>query len=123
MEAQAELLAALADDRAAGGQAHRVRRALSVYEAMVQRDLVAPLQGWALEDSDPVIRNAGAELAAVCGLIHRLSPILADLQGARFERARGGDVEMLPAKALTPYLALIGRFSGLMRDLYQWMKP
>jgi hypothetical protein len=123
VEAQAALLAALADDRVSGGQSHRVRRAMSIYEEIVQRDLIAPLQTWALDNSDPVFQSAGIELATVCGLLHRMSPLLADSQSARFERARNEDIELLPPKTLTQYLALIDRFSILMRNLYQWMRP
>jgi hypothetical protein len=120
--ARAELLAALADDRAAGHQAHRVRRAMRIYEEMVQRDLIGPLEEWALQSDDPVVRNAGTQLAAVCGLLHQMSPLLADLQAGRFERARGGDADLVPGKTLTHYLTLTARLGSLMRDLGQWMK-
>jgi hypothetical protein len=59
-------------------------------------------------------------LAAVCALFHRMTPLLPDLQGARFERARGGDVEPLPPRVFAQYLTLIARFSSLFRDLCQW---
>jgi hypothetical protein len=120
--ARAELLAALADDRTAGGQGHRVRRARGAYEEMVQRDLIAPLREWALESTDPVIRNAGTQLADVSGLLHQLGPLLADLQAGRFERARGGDADPVPGKTLTDYLALTARLGSLMRDLDHWMR-
>jgi hypothetical protein len=121
VEAKAQLLAALADDRAAGGQFQRARKALPVYEEMVQRDLIAPLQEWAKNSPDPIIRNAGLQLASVCNLLHESSPLLASLQSSQFERAWRGDGELIPEKLLAQYLALIARFSNLVQDLRRWM--
>jgi hypothetical protein len=95
---------------------------MRIYEEMVQRDLIAPLQEWALQSDDPVVRNAGTQMAAVCGLLHQMSPLLADCQAGRFERARGGDAELVPGEVLTPYLTLTARLGSLMRDLDQWRK-
>jgi hypothetical protein len=110
----------LADDRAAGGLPRRVREARALYEGLVERDLVRPLQEWALASADPVVRSAGLELAAASGLLHRMSPLLADLQASRFERARDGGLEPVPAGALGQYLTLAGRFGSLLRDLRRW---
>jgi hypothetical protein len=95
---------------------------MAAYEAVVQRDLVAPLQRWALESYDPVIRNAGIELANVAALLHKMSPLLSELQSSQFERGRRGDIEPIPMKMFGQSLALTARFAGLMRDLRQWRK-
>jgi len=120
LPAQANLLAALADDRTAGPSSQRLERAWAIYQSMVQRDLIAPLEQWARASADPVHRNAGVALASVCGLLHQMSPLLLNLQGRRSLRALEGDAELLPAKSLAQYLSLISRLGGLIRDLCRW---
>ena len=119
-QAQAALLAALAERRERGRTTDGLRAALAAYEAAVQRDLVAPLQEWALADGDPVTRAAGAELASAAGVLHRMVPLVADLQAAHLVWPRGAEVG--PAQLLDQYLALTGRFGSLVRDLARWRK-
>jgi hypothetical protein len=117
-QAQAGLLAALAERRERGRTTDGLRAALAAYEAAVQRELVAPLQAWALADGDPLTRAAGAELASAAGVLHRMAPLVADLQAAHLLWPRGAELE--PAQLLDQYLALTGRFGGLVRDLARW---
>jgi hypothetical protein len=120
--AQEALMAALAERREGAQPASRLREPLAAYEAAVQRELVAPLQRWALEGPDPVARAAGAELANVGSLLHRMAPRLADLQYDQLTRPRGAEDGPPPPPLLAQYLALAGRFGGLMRDLAHWRK-
>src|SRR4029077_18895078 len=52
----------------------RLREPLAAYEAAVQRELVAPLQRWALEGHDPVARVAGAGPPHGDFMLHRVAP-------------------------------------------------
>ena len=117
---RAELLAALTDDRAGGPGSQRVRQALAAYEELVQEELVGPLQAWALASPHPVYKSAGMELANVAALLHTMSPLLADLLHRRFGQVHGSALEPIPTKSLGQYLALLGRFGNLVRDLQQW---
>jgi hypothetical protein len=118
--AQAGLLAALARRRELGWRPDGLRAAAAAYEAAVQRELVGPLQEWALAGDDPVARAAGAELANVAGLLHRMAPVLTDLQAAHLTWPRGAEAG--PTPLLGQYLATVSRFGGLLRDLDQWRK-
>jgi len=120
--AQADLLAALAADRESGGLPHRVRAAWAAFEAVVQKDLIEPLQQWASQSDDPVIYNVGVELANVCGLLHRIAPRLHVLQAGHLEEARQADVEPVPPRMLAQYLALAARCGSLLKDLCLWRK-
>lgn len=88
----------------------------------MQRDLIWPLQQWALASADPVVRNAGTELATISALLHRLSPSLQEVLVARLGNAGPADGELVPAKLFQQYLQLSGRFAGLMKALWQWRK-
>jgi hypothetical protein len=57
------------------------REAKRVYEEIVRRDLIRPLQERALASADPVIRNVGAELANICALLHEIGPSLQAVVG------------------------------------------
>ncbi len=117
-EARAGLLAALAECRDGSWRPDAVREAASAYEAAVERELVGPLQEWALAGGDPVVRAAGAELAGAAGLLHRMAPLLDDLQGAQLGWPKGASAA--PPELFAQYLALVGRFGGLLRDLGRW---
>jgi hypothetical protein len=117
-EAQAGLLAALAQCRHGGSFPDEVRRAAAAYEAAAQRELVGPLLEWALASDDPAVRAAGAELANAAGLLHRMAPLLAGTPGARLGWAPG--VPAWEAELFRQYLALVSRFGGLLRDLARW---
>lgn len=119
---QEELQARLAEDRAHGRSSHRVRMALHRYEALVQQDLIAPLYAWAMASDDPVVRNAGVELASVCGLIHRMTPGLHELQRSQLDRALRTEGELIPAALFEQYLKLLNRLGSLIRDLRCWSK-
>lgn len=119
---QEELQASLAEDRAHGRSSHRVQTALHRYEALVQQDLIAPLYAWAMASDDPVVRNAGVELASVCGLIHRMTPGLHELQRSQLHRALRTEGELIPAALFEQYLKLLNRLGSLMRDLRCWSK-
>jgi hypothetical protein len=119
--AQAGLQAALAERREEARPSSRVRQAQAAYEEAVQRELVAPLQRWALESPDPVARSAGAVLANASSLLHRMAPHLADLQASQLTRPWGaGDGP--PPPLFAQYLALAGRFGGLLGVLARWRK-
>jgi hypothetical protein len=119
--AHANLLAQLAEASTLG-LSEGLRQARDSYEKQVESQLIAPLREWALASSDPVLRNVGVQLTIVCHQLHRLSPLLLSLQTRQFEHDRGAASELLPAKALAQYLALIARLRQLSRDLYQWRK-
>jgi hypothetical protein len=118
--AQAELMAALAEGGGAARLPGRAREALRSYDEAVQQELVGPLERWALQHADTVVRSAGVELAAAGGMLHRMSPLLRDLQSRHWERARQAGAGPIPEVVLAQYLALAGRFGGLLRDLCRW---
>jgi hypothetical protein len=111
--AQAELVANLV---AGVGDRNRAREAQLLYEYLVQRDLVRPLQDWALASSDPVIRNAGVELANVCSLLHKLSPGLQSCVAEWLRSGRQPD-DGSPDRLLRSYLRLTGQFATLVKTL------
>jgi hypothetical protein len=88
VEARAELLRRLAEDRREGGASEGTRAAARTYDTWVWHDLVAPLVALARMQRDPLLMNAMAELANVSGLLHRLSPTLHDLQSRALDGAR-----------------------------------
>jgi len=120
--AQAQLLEGLTDDRIDRRISDRVRNARRTYEGLVEQELIQPLQTWALANTDPVIRNAGMDLATICRLLHRLSPTLHELQARlstdmleRSEGSRKGDV-------FKEYLQLSKRLGCLIKDLCHWRR-
>jgi hypothetical protein len=118
--AHADLLATLGENRPQGRSPEFARDLVRAYDALVQRDLVAPLQAWALASDDPAFRNAGMELATVAGLLHRLSPRLHELTARQLERPDGRDGDFLPRDLLAQYLQLNNRFAILLKNLGQW---
>jgi hypothetical protein len=80
VEAHAHLLACLAEERQQRCSPEKLRDAIAQYEALLHRDVVKPMQIWALHQPVPVVRSAGLKLADVAWLLHRLSPRLHDLQ-------------------------------------------
>ena len=119
--AHADLLTQLATAaRTRGPLSEEARRARDRYEERVQRTLIEPLQAWALKSSDPVVRNTGVQLTAVCHLVHRMSPLLLSQQTHQLGSALAAGSEPLPTKALSQYLALTTRLGSLVRDLCQW---
>jgi hypothetical protein len=114
--AQAALLKRLAEGRREGGLSDAARDDLRAYEDLARRDLVAPLQSWALAQPDPVLRNAGAELARVCAALHLAAPLLHELQARELELAlegRGGAAHPL----LAQYARLATQVASLFKTL------
>jgi hypothetical protein len=116
-QAQADLVANLAGSWVDGSQEREVREAKRVYEEIVRRDLVRPLQEWALASADPVIRNTGAELASLCALLHEISPSLQAVVGDQLRYARGLDGDS-GGKLLARYLQVSARFARLVKTLW-----
>ena len=71
-QAQADLRARLQDGR----DDDQLRDARRAYAESTERDLVGPLQEWALASPDPVVRNAGIDLATVYRALHQLGPVV-----------------------------------------------
>jgi hypothetical protein len=115
-QAQANLVAKLAESRSDRSREAEAREAKQVYDEIMRRDLVRPLQEWALASSDPVVRNAGAELANICALLHEMSPSLQAVVGDQLRHARGPDGDAV-AKVLAQYLQLSARFADLLKTL------
>jgi hypothetical protein len=88
---------------------------------MVRRDLIGPLQEWALASTDPVVRNACAEFATICALLHAMSPVLQEVVAAQLHDAWAADGDRVP-KLFAHYLQLSGRFAGLAKALWHWTR-
>jgi hypothetical protein len=101
---------------------HQAKAALDAFEEVLQSDLLGPLQQWALASHDPVVQNAGLELATIGGLLHRMAPMLHGLQVRQLERGASAGQELLPPKVLEQYLRLTAQFASLLKALYQWKK-
>jgi hypothetical protein len=95
----------------------RTRQALETYAAAVRQHLTEPLRAWALGCQDPLARNAGTELASVCGLVHQISPMIHELQGRSLESLLQGGPDVLPSGLFAQFLRLGERFGSLLRDL------
>ncbi len=118
--ARADLLAKLADSRGQRHASASVRAAWETYDALIERDLIQPLQEWALAKDHPAARSSAVELASVCGLTHRMGPILQELQRLRLEKALAGDAEPNTLSDVTQYLQLVNRIGALIRDVQSW---
>jgi hypothetical protein len=118
---QDQLLAELAGSRGRDPSL-QLQRVQNRYEEAVRRDLVAPLQTWALANPDPVIRNAGVELARTFHLLHAMSPLLQDIQRRHLQGSLTGELEALPPRMFDQYLKLGTRLGSLMRDITQWQR-
>jgi hypothetical protein len=123
VEARANLLRLLEEDRRDGGVSEDTRAASRTYEDLLQRDLVRPVLEWARAQRDPVLMNTGVELANVCEMLHRLSPALHDLQARALERGlgRGGGEEPTPA-LLIQHAQLNARLAALLKALRTWQR-
>lgn len=120
-EARAELLSRLAD-RGPGPLPQRVRAAMAKYRELVERDLVRPLQDWAMGNDHPVVQSAGNELAAVSAMLHEMGPSVHELVRQCSEMSLSGDAEPRLSQTLAQYLQLVNRHGALMRDLRCWSK-
>lgn len=120
IEAQAELLESLAMDRMAGRLTERIQAAREAYETLVEEELIAPLQGWALASADPVIRNAGMELASVCRQLHQIGPALHELQTRQWNVALTGAQMSSSHWLFEEYLQLGRQLGSITRDIQKW---
>ena len=116
--AHADQLDALAERRQVGRASFRLHQTQAAYEEAVRRELVAPLQEWALASGDPVTRAAGLELAELTGALRRMGPLQVDQLRAHLDWPRGA--EAAPSPLFGQYLALTGRAVSLLRDLARW---
>jgi hypothetical protein len=120
VEAQADVLAVLAEERHLGGPSERARKALGTYDQLMRRDVITPLQTWALASGDPVVQAAGFELGEVSVMLRRMSVALHDLQGEHLQGRPG--LEARIDKLLQQYLQLVGRFAQLLHSLSTWRR-
>ena len=119
VEAHAHLLACLAKQRHQRCSPEELRDALAQYEALVHRDLIEPLQNWALQHSSPVVRSAGLRLADVAWLLQRLSPRLHELQLHELATGRPGGTELLPGNVFNQYVQLCKQYSAMAKTIRQ----
>jgi hypothetical protein len=116
--AHAGLLDALAERRQKGQASFRLHQAQAAYEEAVRRELIAPLQEWALASDDPVIRAAGLELTELAGALRQMGPHLVDQLRDHLAWPRGA--EAAPSPLFGQRLAMTSRLVSLMRDLARW---
>jgi len=120
IEAQSALITRLKEERSKTAFSQRVHSAICTFEKLTRRNLIAPLQQWALEDPDPAIRNADWELANVCSLLHQLSPMLHEQQQRELETYLTNSREEVPRHQLfAQYMQLSIRLSRLLTNLCQ----
>ncbi len=122
VEVRARLLEQLKEDRGERRISDRTRKAQAAYEALTRRDLIEPLERWALASADPLLRNLGTQLANVCALLHQGAPALHELQARDLEQilTRG----IVPAKGglLQQHMQLIARLANLLTQLGRLQK-
>ena len=111
-QAQADLRARLQDGR----DDDQLRDARRAYAESTERDLVGPLQEWALASPDPIIRNAGIDLATVYRALHQLGPVVGALLNHSAAGPRQPDRQWEAKEAVDKYLEL-SRAAALTRDL------
>jgi hypothetical protein len=80
VQAQAELLAALAEDRRLEQASERTQTARELYERSMEQELIQPLQQWAISSEDPIEQNFRIQLGEIFRLLHRLSPHIQEIQ-------------------------------------------
>jgi hypothetical protein len=117
VEARARLLEQLKEDRGERRASDRTREALAAYETLTQRDLIEPLQRWALASADPVLRNVSMELADVCALLHQIAPSLHELQARDLEQVLTRGVAPARGGLLQQYTQLSARLARLLTHL------
>jgi hypothetical protein len=117
VEARARLLEQLREDRGERRASDRTREALAAYDTLTRRDLIEPLQRWALASADPVLRNLGVELANVCDLLHQMAPHLHELQARDLEQVLARGVAPARGGLLQQYTQLSARLARLLTHL------
>jgi hypothetical protein len=108
IEAHAWLLSCFAQQRHGRCSSEELRGALAQYETLVHREVIEPLQNWALKHSSPIVRSAGLGLADLVWLLQRLSPRLHELQLRHLSGSRPGDTELVPRQENLPFSAVFG---------------
>jgi hypothetical protein len=106
---------------AAVGEASSIAETQGAFERHVERELVEPLQQLASRSTDPIVAVALAQIASLCGTLHRLSPYvkawlaqtLASKNGQQFQWPSG-----LPI--IEHYLQLIDRLLGPVKEVTRW---
>lgn len=93
---------------------------LAEYNSTVERELVETLIQWACRSHNPVIRVAGAQLAEVVALLHRIAPRLHVLQMQRFAESTCGNCASLESPLFAEYMRLMDRFSRLTGEIAKW---
>jgi hypothetical protein len=120
LDALAALQAAL--QGAAAGGASSIAEAQGAFERHVERELVEPLQQLALRSTDPIVALAVAEIASLCGILHRLSPYvkawlaraLASRNGLQSQWTSGSP------PIIERYLQSISRLLGVVKEVMSW---
>jgi hypothetical protein len=113
VQAQAELLAALAEDRRLEQASERTQTARELYERSMAQELIQPLQQWAISSGDPIEQNWGIELGEIFRLLHRLSPYMQEIQARQLA---GGPFAQAPpdfAEAYAQHAKLCQRAAAL----------
>jgi hypothetical protein len=103
-------------------QGNQLADSLEEYDLAVQRELAEPLINWASQNLNPVIRAAGAQLAEVVALLHRITPRLHATQVQRLAESFRGDGASLESGLLDEYMRLLDRFSRLAGEIAKWLK-
>ena len=105
---------ALIDQLTAGSielsaQGNRLADLHDQYDSAVRRELADPLISWARQSGNPVIYDAGTQLADVMTLLHRTTPRLHALQVNRLAGYSGGGGALLESGLFDEYMRLLDR--------------
>jgi hypothetical protein len=114
--ARAQLLAVLAENGGTQRFSERLRSAIATYQEMVERDLIAPLQRWALSRQDPILQNAAMEFAELSAVIHRTSPLLHDALVRRLAKY-GGAPDDVRSSLMQEFLQNQNRYCSLAKTI------
>jgi hypothetical protein len=115
---RAQLHAVLAENGGKYRSSERLRSATAAYEETVERDLIAPLEKWALSRQDPIQRNAAMALAEVSALIHRINPLLHDEVVRHFAK-NGGGPDPVRGSLMQQFLQIQNHFCTVVKTIYR----
>jgi hypothetical protein len=117
LQAREELYARLGEDRGASQLTEWSREAFEEFNAATQRNLVQPLQEWALGQEDPLVRIVSMQLADAFALLHQMSPAMHEVQTSELKRCMSGRCPLPRDDLSAQYAQLAARVAELMRTL------
>jgi hypothetical protein len=105
-----------------GGFAYTLDNASRDYRTFVDQDLTRPLLDWALRQTNPIVRNAAAQLANTAALLHEIMPRLQHQMSQEVKPKTRPEDEHPYRLMLEQALRLVARYGALMQQISQWQQ-